>query len=86
MFSEEGCLRDTRLNTQRKPPVPTRTDNPPMGIHTKRDFTKSVVVLPKKPEPAFVDSKKGHKQILENSGLIPKYIKKKVRKLTTNSQ
>lgn len=62
----------------RKPPVPARTDNPPMGIHTKRDFIKTAAVVPMKPEPTCVDTNKGHKQRLENSGLVPKYIKKKV--------
>ncbi|XP_018556259.1 enkurin [Lates calcarifer] len=64
-------------STMRKPPVPARTDNPPMGIHTKRDFIKTAAVVPMKPEPTCVDTNKGHKQRLENSGLVPKYIKKK---------
>lgn len=64
----------------RKPPVPARTDNPPMGIHTKRDFIKTATALPMKPQPTYVDTSKGHKQLLENSGLVPKYIKKKVHK------
>ncbi|KAF3836262.1 hypothetical protein F7725_028820 [Dissostichus mawsoni] len=33
--------------------------------------------LPMKPKPTSVDTSKGHKQLLENSGLVPKYIKKK---------
>ena len=49
-----------------------------MGIHTKRDFVKTATVVPMKPQPASVDTSKGHKQLLENSGLVPKYIKKKV--------
>lgn len=31
-----------------------------------------------KPQPTCVDTSKGHKQLLENSGLVPKYTKKKV--------
>lgn len=62
----------------RKPAVPARTDIPPMGLHTKRDFTKTTTVVPMKPQPTCVDAKTGHKQRLENSGLVPKYIKKKV--------
>ncbi|XP_035475623.1 enkurin [Scophthalmus maximus] len=61
----------------RKPAVPARTDIPPMGLHTKRDFTKTTTVVPMKPQPTCVDAKTGHKQRLENSGLVPKYIKKK---------
>lgn len=65
--------------TVRKPAVPARTDNPLMGIRTKRDFIKTATAVPMKPQPACVDSSKGHKQLLEKSGLLPKYIKKKVR-------
>lgn len=61
----------------KKPPVPARTDKPPMGIHTKRDFIRTAAAAPMKPRPACVDSRGGHKQLLENSGLVPKYIKKK---------
>ncbi|XP_070784551.1 enkurin isoform X2 [Enoplosus armatus] len=63
--------------TVKKPAVPARTDNPPMGIRTKRDFIKTATVVPMKPQPTCVDSSKGHKQLLEKSGLLPKYIKKK---------
>ncbi|TKS87463.1 Enkurin [Collichthys lucidus] len=72
------CTKKARsADTVRKPPVPARTDNPPMGIHTKRDFIKTATALPMKPQPTYVDTSKGHKQLLENSGLVPKYIKKK---------
>ncbi|XP_031601661.2 enkurin [Oreochromis aureus] len=64
--------------TERKPPVPRRNDKPLMGIHTKRDFLKETPVLvPMKPQPACVDTSKGHKQVLENSGLVPKFITRK---------
>ncbi|XP_020489314.2 enkurin [Labrus bergylta] len=61
----------------RKPPVPARTDQPLMGLHTKRDFIRTASVVPMKPRPACVDTSKGHKQPLEKSGLLPEYIKKK---------
>ncbi|XP_029314134.1 enkurin [Cottoperca gobio] len=63
--------------TVKKPPVPARTDIPPMGIQTKRDFIKTATAVPMKPQPTCVDTIKGHKQLLENSGQVPKYIKKK---------
>ncbi|XP_026148691.1 enkurin [Mastacembelus armatus] len=63
--------------TMKKPAVPKRTEQPPMGIHTKRDFLRTTTAVPMRPQPTYVDSKKGHKQHLENSGLVPKYIKKK---------
>ncbi|KAI3355429.1 hypothetical protein L3Q82_018267 [Scortum barcoo] len=68
-------VRDTC--TVKKPAVPAKTDHPPMGIHTKRDFIKTTTMVPRKPQPICVDTSKGHKQLLENSGLVPKYIKKK---------
>ncbi|XP_070842082.1 enkurin [Chaetodon trifascialis] len=69
-------LKEVRTCTVRKPAVPARTDNPPMGFHTKRDFIKTVTAVPVKPRPTFVDTSKGHKQLLEKSGLLPKYIRK----------
>ncbi|KAK2859688.1 hypothetical protein Q5P01_004308 [Channa striata] len=63
--------------TAKKPPVPLRTEMPPMGIHTKKDFIKTATLVPMKPKPICVDTNKGHKQRLENSGLVPKYIKKR---------
>ncbi|XP_044033006.1 enkurin [Siniperca chuatsi] len=71
------CSKESRHTcTVRKPAVPARTDNPPMGIHTKRDFIKTATAVPMKPQPTCVDTSKGHKQLLEKSGLLPKYIKK----------
>ncbi|XP_053198532.1 enkurin isoform X2 [Scomber japonicus] len=63
--------------SMKKPAVPARTDNPPMGIYTKRDFIKTSTAMPMKPQPTCVDTNKGHKERLENSGLVPKYIKKR---------
>ncbi|XP_054479254.1 enkurin isoform X2 [Anoplopoma fimbria] len=72
------CSKDVRHScTVKKPAVPAMTDTPPMGIHTKRDFIKTATAVPMKPQPTCVDTRKGHKQLLENSGLVPKYIKKK---------
>lgn len=66
----------------KKPNVPTKTDKPLMGIHTKKDFIKTnaienIMAVPKKPQHIYADTKSGDKQLLENSGLVPKYIKKK---------
>ncbi|XP_017261944.1 enkurin [Kryptolebias marmoratus] len=74
------CLKDTCSTcacTVRKPPIPARTDVPLMGIHTKRDFLKTTEVVPMKPKPTSVVNNVGDKQLLENSGLVPKYILKK---------
>ncbi|XP_071751608.1 enkurin isoform X1 [Centroberyx gerrardi] len=70
------------VDTLRKPGVPVRTDNPTMGIHTKRDFIKTnalenIMAVPRTQQPTYADTNRGHKQLLEKSGLVPKYIKKK---------
>ncbi|XP_040446605.1 enkurin [Falco naumanni] len=62
--------------------VPRRTDHPVMGIHSKKNFINANAVaaitgLPKKPQPIYVDKRQGDKYLLETSGLVPKYIKKK---------
>lgn len=67
----------------RKPPVPARTEKPLMGICSKMDFVKSNVIknkmaVPRKPQPACAHTRHGDKQVLQNSGLVPQFIKKKV--------
>ncbi|XP_072234663.1 enkurin [Leuresthes tenuis] len=66
-----------RTCTEKKPAVPSRTDPPPMGIQTQRDLNKTTIFVPVKPKPTYVDTNKGHKELLENSGLVPKYLLKK---------
>ncbi|XP_003968195.1 enkurin [Takifugu rubripes] len=63
--------------TQKKPPVPARTDVPPVVFHTGKNFIKTVKIVPMKPKPAACIDIKGYKQVLEDSGLVPKYTKKK---------
>ncbi|NWX52787.1 ENKUR protein, partial [Steatornis caripensis] len=62
--------------------VPRRTDVPVMGIRSQKNFINTNAVaaitrLPKKPQPICVDKRQGDKYVLETSGLLPKYIKKK---------
>ncbi|NXH14563.1 ENKUR protein, partial [Bucco capensis] len=62
--------------------VPRRTDHPVMGIKSQKNFinTNAVAAItgsPKKPRPICVDTRQGDKYLLETSGLVPKYIKKK---------
>ncbi|XP_014893732.1 enkurin [Poecilia latipinna] len=73
--SEDG--HKTRTCAVRKPAVPRRTEKPLMGIQTKRNFLQTTVMFPMKPKAISVDTKEGHKQLLENSGLVPKYVMKK---------
>lgn len=67
---------------KKRPPVPSKTEHPVMGIQTKKNFlhknaVETIMAVPKKPQPIFVDTKKGDKYLLEASGLVPKYLKKK---------
>uniref|UniRef100_A0AAY5L2G7 Enkurin domain-containing protein n=1 Tax=Esox lucius TaxID=8010 RepID=A0AAY5L2G7_ESOLU len=69
-------------STLKKPNIPAKAKFPLMGIHTKKDFVKTnafenIMAVPKKPQPIYADTKSGDKQLLENSGLVPNYIKKK---------
>ncbi|XP_026884675.2 enkurin [Electrophorus electricus] len=66
----------------RKPRVPTQTEAPLMGIHTKKSFVKTnaignIMAVPCKPQPAYADTAHGDRHLLEDSGLVPKYIRKK---------
>uniref|UniRef100_A0A8C1K853 Enkurin, TRPC channel interacting protein n=1 Tax=Cyprinus carpio TaxID=7962 RepID=A0A8C1K853_CYPCA len=65
-----------------KPPIPGRTDQPLMGLHTNKNFIKTntvenIMAVLKKPQLGYACIKKEDKQLLENSGLVPKYVKKK---------
>ncbi|NXS08956.1 ENKUR protein, partial [Neodrepanis coruscans] len=60
--------------------VPQRTYRPVIRI--KKDFINKNAVavikgVPKEPRPFCVDTRQGDKYLLEPSGLVPKYIKKK---------
>lgn len=79
LFSEAEYFKETRHTcTQKKPPVPARTDVPPVVFHSEKNFIKTVKIVPMKPKPAACIDIKGYKQVLEDSGLVPKYTKKKV--------
>nr|XP_015207455.1 PREDICTED: enkurin isoform X1 [Lepisosteus oculatus] len=67
---------------RKKPRVPAKTDHPVMGIQTKKNFItanaiENIMAVPKKPQPTYVDTRRGDKQPLETSGLVPKFVKKK---------
>ncbi|XP_052451965.1 enkurin isoform X1 [Carassius gibelio] len=79
-FEKPFKYEDDELHS--KPPVPARTDKPLMGLHSNKNFIKTnavenIMTVPRKPQPVYAYTKKGDKQLLENSGLVPKYIKKK---------
>ncbi|XP_061569510.1 enkurin [Cololabis saira] len=70
-------VSDARTRTVRKPPVPRRTDRPTMEVNTKKESVKTAAPVQKTHKHTCVDMSNGHKQLLENSGLLPKYILKK---------
>uniref|UniRef100_A0A8C6YEG8 Enkurin, TRPC channel interacting protein n=1 Tax=Naja naja TaxID=35670 RepID=A0A8C6YEG8_NAJNA len=62
--------------------VPKRTDHPIMGVQCTRNFintntSNAIMAVPKKPLPVYVDRRQGDRFLLETSGLVPKYLKKK---------
>ncbi|XP_008490932.1 enkurin isoform X2 [Calypte anna] len=84
--SKEPKLQERKIEQDSKKlpalSVPRRTDHPVMGIQSKKNFINTNAVaaitrLPKKPQPLYVDSRQGDKYLLETSGLVPKYLKKK---------
>ncbi|KAM5157700.1 enkurin [Mantella aurantiaca] len=82
LFDSTGRPPRCLAEDQRRPAVPARTEQPILGIQTNKSFIKTnvaeaVMAVPKKPQPIYVDTKKGDKHLLETSGLVPKYIKRK---------
>lgn len=79
------CLTEKKFNrfTPKKPSVPLRTDHPVMGIQSGKNFINTnaadvIMGVAKKPKPIYVDKRTGDRHDLETSGLLPKYINKKV--------
>ncbi|XP_028822282.1 enkurin isoform X2 [Denticeps clupeoides] len=69
-------------NTARKAPLPVNTDPAGAGSSARKDFVKTnametIAATARRPQPVYADTKTGHKNLLENSGLVPKYLKKK---------
>ncbi|XP_048367456.1 enkurin-like [Sphaerodactylus townsendi] len=61
--------------------VPQRTDHPLMGIQSKKDFiaanaAQAIVQVAKKPTRACIDVRKGDRFLIDDSGLVQKYLKK----------
>ncbi|XP_054846806.1 enkurin isoform X2 [Eublepharis macularius] len=62
--------------------VPHRTDHPVMGVQSNKNFINTnaanvIMGVAKKPVPVCVDRYQGDKFLLETSGLVPRYLKKK---------
>ncbi|KAL0961645.1 hypothetical protein UPYG_G00353570 [Umbra pygmaea] len=81
-LSEKQHFSYLNGETLKKPQIPAKAEQPLMRIQTKKDFVKTnaienIMAVPRKPQPIYADTKTGDKQLLEHSGLVPKYIKKK---------
>ncbi|XP_028606263.2 enkurin-like [Podarcis muralis] len=83
--NEPKLLKRRRNQGMKKPPglnVPERNDHPIMGIRSKKDYISSnvaeaIMAVAKKPLRACVDVRKGDKFLLDDSGLIQRYLHKK---------
>lgn len=67
---------------KRKPNIPKNGDMPPLGYKTKKDFITSnaldnIKSIPANPHRIYVDTRIGDKNLLDPSGLVPKYVAKK---------
>ncbi|XP_061185691.1 enkurin-like [Saccostrea echinata] len=67
---------------RRRPPVPKVDDKPLMGLKTSKNFittnaVQNITSVPKQPQKVYVDTRGGHKNLLEPSGLEPVYTNKK---------
>ncbi|XP_044281225.1 enkurin isoform X3 [Varanus komodoensis] len=82
-----GGKKDRDRKKMIEPTVPKRTDVPLMGIQCTKNFISSnaanvIMGVAKKPLPICVDRRQGDKFLLETSGLVPRYLKKKDYGLT----
>ncbi|XP_061429217.1 enkurin isoform X1 [Lethenteron reissneri] len=67
---------------RRRPRVPGHDERPPMGLHSRKDFVNTnavdvITAVPRRPQPTLVDTKRGDRQPLDPSGLVPKFVRKK---------
>lgn len=65
----------------RRPPVPKKDEKPVMGLVSNKNFihtnaVENIMSVAKKPTPKYVDKPSGTTNNLEDSGLVPRYIKK----------
>ncbi|XP_061441560.1 enkurin-like [Rhineura floridana] len=74
-----------RMQGMKKPlelTVPERNDHPIMGIHSEKNYivsniAEAIMAVAKKPLRACVDVRKGDKFLVDNSGLVKRYLHKK---------
>lgn len=65
-----------------RPKIPKNGDMPPLGYKTKKDFITSnaienITSIPSNPHRIYVDTRIGDKNLLDPSGLVPKYVAKR---------
>lgn len=72
---------------RKRPPVPTTKEQPLMGLKTSKNFitnnaVQNITSVPRMPQKVYVDTRGGHKNLLEPSGLEPVYVHRKVTFIT----
>ncbi|KAL5261722.1 hypothetical protein ACHWQZ_G007430 [Mnemiopsis leidyi] len=66
---------------QKRPAVPKRDEKPVMGLKSNKNFihtnaVENIMSVAKKPQPKYVDTPGGTTNNLDDSGLVPKFVKK----------
>ncbi|XP_071158226.1 enkurin-like [Mytilus galloprovincialis] len=84
---KEPVLPDRRTfkypdEERKRPPVPTTKEQPLMGLKTSKNFitnnaVQNITSVPRMPQKVYVDTRGGHKNLLEPSGLEPVYVHRK---------
>lgn len=69
-----------------KPQLPPQSDRPLMGIHSEKNFitanvAEAIMAVAKRPLHACVDQRRGDKFLMDGSGLVQRFLKKKVGSL-----
>jgi len=66
---------------QKRPPVPKIDEKPVMGLKSNKNFintnaVENIMSVAKKPQPKYVDTPGGTTNNVEDSGLVPKFVRK----------
>ncbi|XP_032090509.1 enkurin-like [Thamnophis elegans] len=76
------CTYEREKRLPGKPKLPPQSDRPLMGIHSEKNFVttnaaEAIMAVAKKPLHACVDQRRGDKFLMDRSGLVQRFIKKK---------
>lgn len=85
-FAFHPSMVGTHEHVKRQPikaQLPLQSDRPLMGIQSEKNFVtanvaEAIMAVAKKPLHACVDQRRGEKFLLDDSGLVQRFLKKKV--------